>query len=75
MPFWILDPIAFPRLKKGSVDSLFELLRRKYETSIVPGRFFEMPQHFRIGMGNEEETTVEGLKRLSSALDELASLG
>jgi len=65
--------VAFPRLKKGSVDALFELLQRKYETSIVPGRFFEMPQHFRVGICNPEEITAEGLRRLGLALNELAS--
>jgi len=46
------------------------LLREKYETSVVPGRFFDMPQYFRIGLGGEPEMTREGLKRLGLALDE-----
>ena len=61
----------FPRLKKGSVDQLCEVLRTKYETSVVPGSFFELPNHFRIGFAVETETLVEGLKRLGQALDEL----
>lgn len=65
--------IVFPRLKRGSVDDLCNLLREKYETSVVPGRFFEMPNHFRVGMGCATETLVEGLKRLGAALDETAS--
>jgi len=36
----------------------------------VPGRFFEMPQHFRIGIGGETENLREGLERLGHALDE-----
>jgi len=67
--------VAFPRLKRGSVEALFQLLQSKYETSIVPGRFFEMPQHFRIGICNPEEITAEGLRRLGLALNELASDG
>lgn len=63
--------IVFPRLKQGAADSLFTLLREKYETSVVPGRFFEMPAHFRIGLGGDSETLEEGLKRLGAALDEL----
>jgi aspartate/methionine/tyrosine aminotransferase len=47
------------------------LLREKYETAVVPGSFFEMPAHFRIGMGGDSETLVTGLDRLGSALDEL----
>lgn len=63
--------IMFPWVKSGNAEKLFELLRQKYETSVVPGRFFEMPDHFRIGMGGDAETFAEGLKRLGSALDEL----
>ncbi|HUI83018.1 MAG TPA: aminotransferase class I/II-fold pyridoxal phosphate-dependent enzyme [Candidatus Binatia bacterium] len=65
--------IAFPQLLSGTVDALDRLLREKYETSIVPGRHFGMPQHFRIGIGGEPEMTRAGLKRLGSALDELNS--
>jgi aspartate/methionine/tyrosine aminotransferase len=65
--------VAFPRLQSGDVDLLFELLQKKYDTSIVPGRYFEMPQHFRVGICNPEEITAEGLKRLGKALDEIAS--
>jgi len=65
--------IAFPRLRNGNVDSLCHRLREKYETSVVPGSFFEMPDHFRIGVGGETAMVAEGLKRLSAALDELAS--
>jgi len=61
----------FPRLKKGTVDELCDLLRTKYETSVVPGRFFDLPDHFRIGFAVETETLVEGLDRLVQALDEL----
>src|SRR5262249_36548666 len=35
--------VVFPRLKSGNVDALCELLRDKFETSIVTGRFFECP--------------------------------
>jgi len=63
--------IIFPRVKGASSDRLCDLLREKYETSVVPGRFFEMPAHFRIGMGGDSETFTEGLSRLGSALDEL----
>jgi aspartate/methionine/tyrosine aminotransferase len=63
--------VSFPRLKWGSVDKLCRLLAERYETSIVPGRFFEMPQHFRIGIGCDTATLQAGLDRLSRALDEL----
>ena len=63
--------IVFPRLKRGSVDQLCDLLRTKYETTVVPGRFFDMPDHFRIGIGGDLEPLEEGLRRLGLALDEL----
>ena len=62
---------SFPRLLKGKVDDLYALLHQKYDTAIVPGRFFESPQHFRIGMCAEPELFEEGVKRLGAALDEL----
>lgn len=62
--------IAFPRLRHGSVESFCRLLRQKYETSVVPGEFFEMPQHIRIGVGGDTQSVKEGLERLSAALDE-----
>lgn len=63
--------IMFPRVKLGTADRLIELLREKYETSVVPGSFFEMPAHFRVGLGGDTETLTTGLDRLGSALDEL----
>ena len=64
---------AFPRLNRGSVEALFDLLKSKYEAAIVPGKFFGMPEHFRIGIGGNIEMTQEGLSRLGKALDELRS--
>jgi aspartate/methionine/tyrosine aminotransferase len=61
---------AFPRLKRGNVDELCSLLRQRYETTVVPGRFFEMPEHIRVAIGCPTETLREGLARLSRALDE-----
>lgn len=61
---------ASPRLKRGNVDEFCELLREKYETSVVPGRFFEMPEHFRIGIGGDPETTRIGFERLAQALND-----
>lgn len=65
--------IAFPRLLSGEVHALLHLLHQGYETSVVPGRFFEMPNHFRIGIGGRTDLLEEGLKRLGKALDEIAS--
>ena len=63
--------VVFPRLSGGRVDSLCRLLRDRYETTVVPGRFFGMPDHFRIGIGGDPEMVEEGLARLGRSLDEL----
>lgn len=63
--------IMFPRVRGESADRLIGLLREKYETSVVPGRFFEMPAHFRVGLGGDKESLAEGLDRIGRALDEL----
>jgi aspartate/methionine/tyrosine aminotransferase len=64
---------AFPHLESGNVDALCQLLRDKYETTVVPGRFFEMANHFRIGIGGKPELLEEGLRRVGKALDEIAN--
>lgn len=66
--------IAFPKLYAGDVDRLCRELREKYETSIVPGKFFEMPQHLRIGLGCGTTTLKHGLASLAHALDELGGI-
>lgn len=65
--------LVFPRLAGGQVDALCRLLRERYDTSVVPGRFFEMPEHFRIAVGGETAMVEEGLARLGAALDALRS--
>src|SRR5947207_9244153 len=59
---------SFPRLVNGNADAFLERLRTEFDTSAVPGRFFEMPEHFRIGMGVNTEMFAEGLNRISRAL-------
>ncbi|HXZ14342.1 MAG TPA: pyridoxal phosphate-dependent aminotransferase [Candidatus Sulfotelmatobacter sp.] len=65
--------VAFPLLTSGHAEAFCQLLRDKYETSVVPGHFFEAPDHFRIGVGGETENVREGLTRIAAALDELGS--
>jgi hypothetical protein len=67
--------IAFPQLTSGHADAFCQLLREKYDTAVVPGRFFEAPEHFRIGFGGPTEDLREGLARMGAALDELAANG
>jgi aspartate/methionine/tyrosine aminotransferase len=63
--------VVAPRVLRGSADQLSELLREKYETSVVPGRYFDMPAHIRVGFGCDSEMLAGGLERLGAALDEL----
>jgi aspartate/methionine/tyrosine aminotransferase len=66
---------VFPRLKHdASSDALHDRLRER-ETSVVPGRFFEFPRHFRLGFAVRTEEVAEGLRRLSQTLREIGSRG
>jgi aspartate/methionine/tyrosine aminotransferase len=58
----------FPRLRKGSAEKFVTLLRDQFETSVVPGEFFELPQHFRVGICAATETVRGGLERMDAAL-------
>ena len=60
---------AFPRLLRGDVDVLHADLRARADTAIVPGRFFGLADHFRIGVGGPTEMVAGGLERLGAALD------
>jgi aspartate/methionine/tyrosine aminotransferase len=64
--------VMFPRVRAGTSDELCQLLREKYETSVVPGRFFEMPEHFRIGIAVDTDVLKGGLERLGLTLDQLS---
>jgi aspartate/methionine/tyrosine aminotransferase len=63
--------VMFPRLRHGTSDDLCRVLREKYETSVVPGRFFEMPAHFRVGIAGQTDVLEAGLERLGKALEEV----
>jgi aspartate/methionine/tyrosine aminotransferase len=59
---------CFLRLLDGDCEEFLARLRAEYETSAVPGRFFGMPDHFRVGMGVNTEMFGEGLRRIGLAL-------
>lgn len=60
---------VFPRLRVGHTAEFVRILREQFETSVVPGEFFEQPRHFRIGFCGATETVRGGLERLSAALE------
>lgn len=59
---------AILRLAHGNVDDFLARLRAEYETAAVPGRFFGLNNHFRIGMGVDSDMFRTGLQRLAQAL-------
>ena len=62
---------AFPRWLGGGTQRLDDHLHERYDTAIVPGRWFEMDDHFRIGFGLKEDEFEQALGRLSAGLDDL----
>jgi aspartate/methionine/tyrosine aminotransferase len=61
--------IVFPHLKRGSVDDLCSLLRADFDTTVVPGSFFESRDRFRLGIGMSTESVSESLAQLGRGLD------
>jgi aspartate/methionine/tyrosine aminotransferase len=59
---------AVLRLNHGDAEEFLCRLRVEYATTAVPGRFFGLPNHFRIGMGVDSEMFREGLNRIGQAL-------
>ena len=60
---------AFPRVRGvDDTSALVEGLVRDHDTIVVPGRFFQAPQHIRIAFGGREDMVGEALKRLGKAL-------
>ena len=60
--------MVFPRLRKEEDSQPLHDRLRRLETSIVPGRFFESPRHFRLGFAVRPEDVATGLRHLSTAL-------
>ncbi len=61
---------CFPRLRSGrSTDALIDRLLADYDTTIVPGRYFEDASGFRLGFGIDPAMLREGLARVGAALD------
>jgi aspartate/methionine/tyrosine aminotransferase len=61
--------VLFPKLGRPT-DDFCENLRTRYETCVTPGRFFEMNDRIRIGIGGEASILQQGLERLHEALQD-----
>jgi aspartate/methionine/tyrosine aminotransferase len=67
--------IYFSRFTGGDVDTFVEFLRNNFETAVVPGKYFDMPEYIRIGLGGENEMFREGVTRLEESLRRFRRLG
>lgn len=62
--------IGFVDLGIGNVAAFVERLARERATLVVPGRFFGVPTHIRIGLGVDSVVLERGLANLGAALRE-----
>lgn len=63
---------ALLRLEPGiNGDALCRLLIEQYDTLVVPGRFFDLPDHIRLGIAIEPTILSEGLRRIGTATERL----
>ena len=59
---------VFPRLLHEDGEAFFQRLKADHETSLVPGRFFGLADHVRIGLAADPAMTRQGLERVAWAL-------
>lgn len=61
--------ICFPRVESGLTgDDLAQILRKNFDTVLIPGSLFESPQHFRLGMDVESSVLSEVLENIKNIL-------
>jgi aspartate/methionine/tyrosine aminotransferase len=62
--------VAFPWLRDGSIESarFCRALVEQTEVCLLPGETFEVPGHFRLGLGVSPEDFSEALRRLGAFL-------
>jgi len=61
--------ICFPRIESGlSGDDLARILRKDFDTALIPGSLFESPQHFRLGMDIEPFALTKALENIRDVL-------
>ena len=63
--------VVFPKVLRGADASALSVrLLKRYSTLVVPGRFFESPQHIRISFGCDPKRLTRGLENISRVLDD-----
>ena len=55
-------------------DRFCDLLASKYETRVVPGRFFDLPDHIRLTTAVPPDDLAEALSRIGRALNDLLTI-
>ena len=61
--------VAFPRLRAAdTADDFADRLLARFQTAVVPGRFFEAPAHFRVALGIRSDELERGLEAIGLAL-------
>lgn len=67
--------VCFPRVESVTDTGLLvSLLLERYDTAVVPGRFFDAPRHVRLSFGGRTDTLARGLQAVASALDTVRSV-
>ena len=67
---------AFPRIEEvEDTRALCDLLAEEYDTTIVPGSFFQAPGHVRIGLAIPATVLEAGLTRVGEAIDRIRGKG
>ena len=59
---------VFPEICGREAAQFCERLHDEYKTTVVPGTFFELPNHIRIGMGGPTDVLEQGLAQIAAAL-------
>jgi aspartate/methionine/tyrosine aminotransferase len=61
--------IYFPRVNIPiATDELTRILIEKYKTYVVPGKFFDQPQHIRIGFSSRSEVFEKDVKYFTDTM-------
>jgi aspartate/methionine/tyrosine aminotransferase len=66
----VAGTVGFVRVRDTDVEAVTERLRVRDDTAVVPGRFFDDPGAFRVGLGGAPDMVDEGLRRMGLALEQ-----
>ena len=64
--------VVFPRLVHGDPEAFFKLLREKYETTVVPGKFLKCLSIFASALAARPQNSAVVSNAFNAALDEFA---